>query len=166
MSYPQVNTECYADTVLVEILGFYKPTHHLGIGKVVNMFEKSLKNTRAVGIIDDDKVKPKALDNYDLVDEKEGIKRLSKNNHFILAISPAFEDWVFENANSVDVDPANYGFHTRKRFREVCKSPTAGANKELKRFLNDLKQKKVKGFGQLQTWICEGADIDKRDLYK
>lgn len=160
----QIIPECYADTLLVEMLGFLRPNHQLGIGKVLGLFDKTLKNRPAVGIIDDDKVKPKSLGTFELVEENFGIKRFRKEKHFVLVISPAFEDWIYDNAEAKEVDPANYGFSDRKRFRDACKKVDAGKNPNLKNFLNTLKQKKAPGFEQLTDWICEGAGIDREDL--
>lgn len=164
MNHYQIIPECYADTLLIEMLGFARPNHQLGIGKVVGMFEKGLKNRIAVGIIDDDKVKPKDLDAFENEAESEGVKKLTKGKHSILIISPAFEDWVFENANAVGVDPAKYGFDTKQAFKKICKRENAGSNQKLKGFLNTLKQKQAPGFTQLKIWICEGAGIDENDI--
>jgi hypothetical protein len=165
MNNPQILPECYADTLLVEMLGF-EPNHKSGIGEVINTLTESFKNRPAVGIIDNDKRKPNDFVNFALDKEDTGIQRRRKadTKHTLLVITPAFEDWVFENANAVGIDPANYGFRTRKSFRVACKTENASANPKLKQFLNTLKQKKSPGFKQLKTWICEGAGIDEKDL--
>jgi hypothetical protein len=126
----------------------------------------NFKNRAAVGIIDNDKRKPNDFANFTLDKEETGIqrRRKAKTKHTLLIISPAFEDWVFENANAVGVDPAKYGFPNRKSFRNACKTENASANPKLKQFLNTLKQKKSPGFQQLKKWICEGAGIDEKDL--
>lgn len=160
----QIIPECYADTLLVEMLGFARPNHQLGIGKVVGLFEKGLKNRAAVGIIDDDKVKPKDLDSFKIAAESHNIKRLTKGKHSILVICPAFEDWVFENAAAVGIDPTEYGFHSRKQFRKICKMQGVASNQGLKQLFNTLKQKQAPGFRYLKTWICESAGIDENDL--
>ncbi|MEQ1746285.1 MAG: hypothetical protein ABMA02_12730 [Saprospiraceae bacterium] len=160
----QIIPECYADTVLVEVLGFEKPNHQLGIGKVFASMSKTLEKRPTVGIIDNDKVKPKALDEFEPKGENHGIKRFSNGKHTILVISPAFEDWVFENAQSKEIDPAEYGFTSRKAFRDASKSTKANQNQHLKQFLNTLKQKKAPGFVQLTDWICEATGIDKADI--
>jgi len=92
MNCNQIIPECYADTLLIEILGFKRPSHQLGIGKVVGIFDKNFKNKFAVGIIDDDKVKPKDLDSFEIIESICNIKRLFKNKYCILVICPAFED--------------------------------------------------------------------------
>lgn len=160
----QVVPECYADTLLVEMLGFVRPNHQLGIGKVFGAFDKNFKNRQAVGIIDDDKVKPKDLDDFETFEEIHGIKRLKKDKHTVLVISPVFEDWIFENANAKNVDPVRFGFRNRKAFQKACKRMDVSGNQNVKQFLNSLKQKEAPGFIQLKKWICEGAGIDENDL--
>lgn len=164
MSHYQVVPECYADTLLVEILGFKRPDHQLGIGKVIGMFDKNLKNRAAVGIIDDDKIKPKELDHFEDSESAFKIKRLTNDKHSILVICPAFEDWIFENAKAVNIDPSQYGFRSKKFFKEACKTQSANENQHLIQFLNTLKQKNAPGFTQLKTWICEGAGLDENEI--
>ena len=112
----------------------------------------------AVGIIDNDKKKPTDFTEFALDVEIFGIQRRLKadTRHTLLVINPAFEDWIFENAGAVNVDPSKYGFRTRKQFRDNCKSANASENKQLKQFLNTLKQKKAPGFVQLEDWIFKG----------
>ena len=71
MSNNQIIPECWADTLLTEILGFENVNHQGGIGKVLKIFDKNFKNRSAVGIIDNDKVKPKDLDMYVQADCKK-----------------------------------------------------------------------------------------------
>jgi hypothetical protein len=160
----QIVPECYADTVLVEMLGFERPNHQQGIGKVFSSLAKNLEKRAAVGIIDDDKEKPKALDSFDILDERHGIKRLINGKHTILVICPAFEDWVFENARQIQVDPAKFGFPSPKAFRNASKNINARGNQSLKQFLNTLKQKEAPGFVHLKDWICEAVGIDRTNI--
>lgn len=164
MNHFQIAPECYADTLLVEMLGFRRPNHQLGIGKVIGLFEKSLQKRQAVGIIDDDKLKPKDLDQFEIQDEQHGIRRLVKGNHSVLIICPGFEKWVFENARLGGVDPSKYGFSNSKTFGNACKRMDVSQNQSVKQFLNTLNQKKVPGFVLLKKWICETVGIDETSL--
>lgn len=164
MRHTHILPECYADTVLVEMLGFTKPTHKLGIGAVKNSLVKDFKKGFAVGIIDNDKKKPNDFNEFKLVEEKEGVKKFIRGKHTILVICPAFEDWIYRNAEDKGVDPVNYGFRTRKYFRTMSKKVDASKNQDLKQFLNTLKQKEAPGFTQLKKWICEGAGIEASDF--
>lgn len=164
MSHPHIFPECYADTLLVEMLGFALPSHKLGIGAVQNVLTDLKKSVNAVGIVDNDKKKPKHFGQFKFEETKENFKNLKLDKQTVLVICPAFEDWGFENASSVGVDPAKYGFRTKKYFKEVSKKVNASDNQDLKQLLNTLKQKQAPGFTQLKTWICEGAGIDENDL--
>lgn len=155
----EIAPECYADTLLVEILGFYRPNHQLGISKVFDALGKRLKNRLAVGVIDDDKRKPRDLDKFEEVDKRDGIRRLKRGNHTVLIICPGFEAWVFKNAEAVDIKPAKYGFQNLSEFRKACKRIDVSENEKVKQFLNTLRQKKAPGFELLSQWIREGAGI-------
>ncbi len=166
MSHFRILPECYADTLLIEVLGFKRPNHQLGIGQVKNALAEKFRNTIAVGIIDNDKKKPTDFQEFELDREEISIQRRLKSNtrHTLLIICPAFEDWIFENAAAVKVNPAHYGFRNRKYFKDICKQQDASENDQLKQFLNTLKQKNAPGFIQLKTWICEGAGINEDDF--
>ena len=159
--------ECYADTVLVEMLGFTRPNHVLNsnISTVLKTVKSSHPNQQVVGIIDSDRGKgEKLLDGFELAEEQHDIKKYTRGKHTILVICPAFESWVFQNADQKKIDPADHGFHTPKYFRNKCKDINAKRNQSLKQFLNTLKQKNAPGFTQLKTWICTGAGIDEEEL--
>lgn len=149
--------ECYADTLLVELLGFKGAKHQLGIGQVFNTLKNHFSKQKAVGIIDDDKQKPVGIKDFEEVESKHKIQKLlSKDGkHTLLIIQPAFEDWVFANAAAVSIDIPTE-FENKKRFRKICKDKNAAGNQALKNFLNTLKQKNAPGFVQLETWIEEG----------
>lgn len=151
----QILPECYADTLLVEMLGFERPNHQLSIGSALNALEKKFKNRPAVAVIDNDKVKPKSFDQFQLADEQHGIQVWTKpeTRHAVLVVCPAFEDWVFENAAQVEVSPEKYGFRSRKYFRETCKRQNVADNQQVKQFLNTLKQKNAPGLGWLRDLI-------------
>ena len=148
----QILPECYADTLLVEMLGFERPNHKLGIGSALSTLDQKFKNRAAVAVIDNDKVKPKSFDQFQLTDEQHGIQIWTKpeTRHAVLVVCPAFEDWVFENAEQVGVVPEKYGFRSRKFFRETCKRQDVAGNPNVKQFLNTLKQKNSPGLGWLR----------------
>ncbi len=159
--------ECYADTVLVEMLGFSRPNHAVNsnISYVLKTVRASLPNQQVVGIIDSDRGRSeKLLDSFKLIDEQHNIKKFSRGKQTILVICPAFESWIFQNAAKKNVDPTDHHFPTPIYFRRKCKDIHAKRNQDLKQFLNTLKQKQAPGFVQLKTWICEGAGIDENDF--
>ncbi len=163
----QVVPECYADTLLVEMLGFKRPNHALNsnISHVLKTVNQSRPNQKVVGIIDSDRGRSeKMLDSFKLIQERHGIKKYIRGNHTVLVICPVLESWIYENADKKEINPANYGFSKLKEFKNECKRQDVKHNERVKNFLGLLKQKKAPGFVQLKTWICEGAGIDERDL--
>ncbi|MBK7937045.1 MAG: hypothetical protein IPJ82_08090 [Lewinellaceae bacterium] len=163
----QVVPECYADTLLVEMLGIKKPNHVLNsnINYVLERVKKSRPGQKVVGIIDSDRGKSeKFLDGFKLIEERHNIKKYARGKHTILVVCPAFEGWVFKVAADENVEPAKYGFDSKKKFANECKRHDVKRNERVKNFLGLLKQKKSPGFTQLKTWICEGAGIDEKDL--
>ncbi len=165
MTPDHIIPECYADTLLVEILlGQRIRNHKMGIGEVKNALAKNFKNVAAVGIIDNDKRKPTDFTAFELHEELHGIqlRRKADTKHTLLVICPAFEYWVFENAALVGIDPARHGFRAPKFFKNICKKVNASDNAALKQFLNTLKQKKAPGFLQLELWIYQGLGVDQR----
>jgi len=45
-----IYTECWADSLLIEMLGFRKPNHQVGINEVIKQLLQSKAN-KAIGII-------------------------------------------------------------------------------------------------------------------
>lgn len=163
---PNIIPECYADTMLVEMLGFKKPNHQLGIGQVIKTLTIKYETRKAVGIIDDDKFKPSKFQEYEFITEVKGIKRYqnSTGRHLLIVLGPAFEQWVFNNAKEVGVDPDRFGFDHLDRFKKECKRQDVRNNDSVRQFINAIKQKESSGFLQLKTWICEGAGLDIDDF--
>ena len=148
--------ECYADTVLIEIAGFKHPNHQPSIGQVANSMKKRPK-TKLIGVVDDDKNKPAYFSQFVLLEEKD---RLSKykhpdREHYLIILSPAFEKWIYDAATDVNVDPEKYGFKSMKRFKNATKNQFVSNNQEVKRFLNDIKQRKNSPMQTLIRWIRE-----------
>lgn len=158
--------ECYADTLLVELIGFTRPNHALNsnLAKVLSTIKAAKPQQKIVGIIDEDGGRNyKFLKEFEPVSEQAGVKLFQKGNHTILVISPVFEDWVFENARMAGVNPDKFGFKDKKYFRKCCKSIHASRDQQLKNFFNTLYQKRADGLMQLQLNIMEALGLDPAD---
>jgi hypothetical protein len=160
-TYYNILPECYADTLLIEMLLAGRPNHQMGIGQVNQILTTKFKNRPAVGIVDNDKRKPADFEQFELIEEVHNIqKRKHKEHpHALLVIAPAFEDWVFENSTAVSVDPAKFGFSDRKKFRNASKNQNVSNNQQMKQFLNTLIQKKAPGLMLLREWIETAAGL-------
>jgi hypothetical protein len=159
--------ECYADTMLVNLLGFQGVNHALNSN--VSYVQKTIKarkpHEKWVGIIDSDRGRQeKLLDDFTLESEEQHIKKYVNGARVILVLCPALETWIYQNAEQVGVSPEKYGFQSPKYFRDSCKDMNAKQNQELKQFLNTLKQKNAPGFVQLKSWICAAIGIAEDEL--
>jgi len=93
-----IYTECWADSLLIEMLGYKKPNHQFGINEVIKQLLHTKVN-KAIGIIDDDKKKTAPIfKNFSLIDEKESMRLLQfpSSNKYLILLKPAFEKWVFQ----------------------------------------------------------------------
>ncbi|MBL7826611.1 MAG: hypothetical protein JNJ57_08280 [Saprospiraceae bacterium] len=156
--------ECYADTLLVNLIGIQKPNHTVNsnLGAVLKTVSSKKPGARVVGIIDSDKGKSeRLLKNFEFIAEEYGIKKYQSSEKTILILCPAFEKWVYHVAKHEDVGilPEKFGFDTEKMFRKACKNIEAKNNQNLRQFFNALKQKQAPGLLKLQEWIIEGAGI-------
>jgi len=152
-----IYTECWADSLLIEMLGFKKPNHQFGITEVIKQLLKTKAN-KALGIIDDDKKKTSpAFKEFVLVEEKESMRllRYPSSNKYLILLKPAFEKWVFEQAAQKDIETTKYGFGNSKNFARSSKSMYVNENQQVKQFINTIHQKKAAGFMQLKQWILK-----------
>ncbi len=152
--------ECYVDTLLVDLVGFKKPNHQTSIGQVANTLKTNYKNRLAIGVVDNDKSQPKYFDEFELLEKKQGLilKKHSSNKHFLIIIDPDFEKWIFEIAELLGVNPADYGFKTVKAFKNRTKDIHVAKNQKVKDFLNRLVQKKDSPAHVLKRWINDILD--------
>lgn len=107
-----VMTECYADTLLIETLvpPVSRYNHKHSCYEVQNeMVKGKLKDSFAVGIIDEDKKRIAYLSEFDAVDKIEGALILwrhknSTRHHYIIQICPALEGWVLAVCGQEEID--------------------------------------------------------------
>ncbi|MEO6454229.1 MAG: hypothetical protein ABIN97_09165 [Ginsengibacter sp.] len=108
--------ECNLDTLLVEVLleKTFSVNHQKGNSSIAARMNKgSLQNSFAVGIIDEDKVKLRALENF------REIKKLTKNglkffepidrskHHYFIQICPAIERWILSESKKGEINIAD-----------------------------------------------------------
>lgn len=151
--------ECFADTLLAEMVGFWRPNHKNGIGEVFNeMRQNRWKSQVFLGIIDDDSRKPGDFKFFEIQKSSDGLvhfRHKTNHNHHLIVVSPAFERWVFDNAEAKGIDPARFKFDSIKKFGKAAKDKNVASNRDVKDFLNTLKQKNAPGLVTLKAWILE-----------
>ena len=160
----QLLPECYADTLLVEMLGFKYPNHRSSINEVANaMLHKGYKNQLAIGIIDEDKRQPKYFSEFETIDSSDRLtlKKHPDKHHFLIILSPAFEKFIAFAAEAVEVSLEDYGFDREKYFKSICKSQQVASNQDVKQLLNTINQKESPPTEQLKIWI---EKINKKEF--
>jgi len=160
----QLLPECYADTLLVEMLGFKYPNHRSSINEVANaMLHKGYKNQLAIGIIDEDKRQPKYFSEFETIDSSDRLtlKKHPDKHHFLIILSPAFEKFIAFAAEAVEVSLEDYGFDREKYFKSICKSQQVASNQDVKQLLNTINQKESPPTEQIKTWI---EKINKKEF--
>lgn len=155
--------ECHADTLLIRLMGFERPAHKYSIGAVANAMKDGYKNRAAVGVIDNDKGNiPKYFDDFETESKTSNFifKHLPDKKRFLVVVTPAFESCIFNIAEELRVNPADYGFKSMKQFKNATKDKNVQNNQNVKQFLNTLIQKKGKDkkdspLQEVKTWIIE-----------
>lgn len=154
----QLLPECYADTLLIEILGYKNPIHQPSISEVANaMAHKGYKNQLAIGVIDKDRNMPAYFADFEVLKTAKSLelKKHSPKKHYTIILCPAFEVFIKTAAEEVEVDLAKFGFGNLKYFKSICKSIHAARNQELKQLLNTINQKQAPSVEQIKIWINE-----------
>ena len=149
--------ECYADTLLVEILGFPKANHQFSIGQVFKTMDTKMSKQLAVGVTDKDKkIKSKYYTSFQEEKIENGIRRLKHpdRKHYIIEHLP-LESFLFKAAKGVTVDPSKYGFDSVKSLAKLTKKQNIDKNQQFKQFLNTLLQKNAPSFLTIKNWLTE-----------
>jgi hypothetical protein len=141
---------------LVLALGFPKPNTGQGIGDTLNKIEKYFKNRFAIGIVDDDKRKPKLFEQYENILKEENALRLlqkPESRHYLIVVEPAIELWLLKNAAEIDLESS---FSSLKELKRITKDESAVVkDQQFKRFLNALYQNNAPGLATMKEWIDE-----------
>ena len=109
--------ECYIDTKFIKVL--CPPTtrynHQKGCSNVMKLMQTKLKNDFALGIIDEDKRLMLYAEEFEFLNDVEGLIKLLKHprqNHFIIYISRAMEKWLLAISQSQQINLKSYGLPT------------------------------------------------------
>ncbi|MFZ4796691.1 MAG: hypothetical protein ACOYMA_04305 [Bacteroidia bacterium] len=153
--------ECYADTTLIEVLGYNKPNHIKGIGQVINVLDKNFKNKLGIGFVDKDKNGKSKRENTEYIliikyaHSNSLILKQKPNTKNYLIEHPNIENWLDKMADEFGIDKAKYGVsdlrtnHTRYKKQDILK------NEGFKNFVNALSQKQNSPLQTVKNWIEE-----------
>ena len=162
----RIITECYCDSLLIELLIRIIPNHQTnGIGGVLQIMNKHFNNQVAVGIIDNDEnlKKYKASFFNEFSHEKSAnnliLKKHPKRKNYLIMMSPALEKFLLAAASNCGI-PKNEIPFSEKQLKVLSKSIHAGNNQKLKQFINRIIQKNPKETETLKEWIIEKIGED------
>lgn len=162
--------ECYLDTNLVEVLLECQDAvnHKKGNSSVIEaMAGDRMKDNFVVGLIDDDKVKVKRLEEFKKIERlwKQGLKMFKHpdKSQYVIQVSPAIEKWLLNECVKGGISPEEYSLPTeleglralkglsqrkderfRKLFRSMLENEKCDEIKELKRWLIFLRETNYK----------------------
>lgn len=163
MAMLNILPECFVDTKVAEIItqSSEKYNHQHGCGQIANLLKKRLKDTVALGIIDEDKNKG-PIANYFL--EFENIKfendlilkKHREKKQYLILICPEIEKWLLKNAISVHVNPSDFNLpHDLHGFKQITKTKNIDSNLEFYQFIKELINNNSAGLITLRNWIRE-----------
>jgi len=150
IEHPQLMPECFADTLLVDMLIGSTSSHKRSITQVFAAFKKEFSNRRAVGIIDDDKKKDAYYNEFNITEETDCYRYLAHPNkrHFLIVIKKDLEDLIIKCAKTADIEHKLLG--SVQQLKRVTKDMNVSKNTEVKDLINTLIQKKVKPLVEIQ----------------
>ncbi len=153
--------ECHVDTNLVEII--VPPTnsgyrHRQGCDNVMKaMLEtNALKDSFALGIIDEDKIIKKYSLEFELIVDKAQLKLLKhpQKNHYLIYVCRAVEKWIIYNADEVNINLNDYDLpHNYKELTKHTKVQTNSKNPKFRQLFKALIRAEAPGVMLLKKWI-------------
>ncbi len=161
MPNPQVLPECYADTALIQSLvpDPLLVVHIYGIPNVAKELkeaQESQKNSRLIGVVDNDKRTPPYLLTFDTVYEQNKVclKQKDDSDIYLIVIDKAIESFLLWNAAEVSIDITAYGFSNEiKPLGKALKTTAIGSDSNYLRLLTDLHARQAPGFVTLHQLL-------------
>lgn len=152
--------ECYADTAVIEVLGFNKPNHIQSIGQVINSLNKNYNGKLGIGFIDRDKARKGDAENTKYQTIKTAynntlILKCKPNTKNYLIEHPNIEKWLNDIANDLGIEKSNYGVNDLLTNKKRYKSQGIGRDIHFKNFINALSQKPKSPLQTVKNWIDE-----------
>lgn len=157
--------ECNLDTLLVEVIlqKAFSVNHQKGNSSIpVRMDEKALKDSFAVGIIDEDKIKLRALDRFTEIKRlsKKGLKLFKHNeidtHHYFIQICPAIEKWILNESKKGEIDIADVKYKLPNTLKGLVNLKGFSQRNDQRfkiLFLDMLNNKKCDEIITLKRWL-------------
>lgn len=151
-------TECFAETALLEFLGFNKPIHKVGVSKVFGEINKR-PDDRLIGIIDNDNQLIQSLThrNFILKDEKFDLYYFKNkiSSHALIVVDRDHEHWVLKYAErcKINLKKHNIPSDPKELKRKYTGSKRGCKQAGYQNFLKTLESSDSLPFKLLKTWI-------------
>ncbi len=143
--------ECHADTALVRFLVKDENLliHSAGTEVAKDMQIGIQSADIVVGIIDNDKVKPRYFDLFVKLNEQNKTCFMHKPDsaEYVIIIDKAIESFLIWNAEQINLNLALYGFPIKpKLLGEKLKTPSIQTDPNYLQLLTDLHNRQAPGF--------------------
>lgn len=163
--------ECYADTLLVELIMDRKYPHHCkGVPKVNHeLKERKDANGVLIAVVDTDR--DKYVEEYKhlvLFEEKvnkrnedEGLalKKLPNKEHYVIFVHTKFETWIWKQADLAGINKVDFDLRSIEDLYSVSKHYNTNADsptgRNFKRFVNAVVQAAPPGVTLLKKWLVD-----------
>ena len=155
--------ECNLDTILVEVLlhKVFSVNHQKGNSSIAaRMKVKYLKNSFAVGIIDEDKIELKALQSFTEITRltKKGLKIFEhkdpERHHYFIQICPAIEKWILTESKKGEINIKKYNLPDSLSELVALKSLSQRNDQRFKLLFQDMLQnEKCDEIITLRNWL-------------
>ena len=153
--------ECHADTALIYFLvsDITIIQHAAGINEVSKALETSHSDSvTLIGVIDNDKHKPRYIKQFMLVREENKVCLLHKpeSRQYIIIIDKAIETFLLWNADQVGLSVIAYGFESEvKKLGLQLKRRSIETEPLYQNLLSDLLAAQAPGFMALERILHE-----------
>ncbi len=139
----KIYQECFAETYLVNLLGYNKPSHCRGTGRVFKQLEKNA-NVPTIGIVDGDASMPKEFKKYTKTQSSSDgnleIFQNKQNNSILIVHKPDFETWIFDIAKKKRLLKKDGKINSVQDLKAITKQNVTriNRNKEFAELMHDI----------------------------
>jgi hypothetical protein len=151
--------ECYADTTLIEVLGYKKTNHQSGVNNVLKIIKEKYSNKKSIGFIDKDKRNGDREYKLYLTIKSEFngslLLKQKPNSQNYLIEHPNMEMWLNSMADSLNVDKSKFGVNDLLTNKDKYKKQSILKDVHFRNFINALSQKPKSPLQTVKNWIDE-----------
>ncbi len=137
-------TECYIDTMLIQLLLGNKVNHQHSCNNVINNMRNKFNDDFAIGIIDNDKQRVSYLDEFQEIGATRHLHFHSHPNgkHYIITIGlprKAIDSFVLDCASDINLSMSSLGLpKTLKDFTRIAKDEKIYTDRRIKQLLSAI----------------------------